>query len=130
MGDQNVKRKLVIDVYNEFYKRKSFSEHVWIPTEWLSKWLGSQSTTVSPIDVSSLQCCHGNIDPSKVNKAKCAPTNAAEILYKHYGGDMKLDEFSLCKPCVERKCTALRFKVGLEKDVKEVTDLMRASKTT
>ena len=125
-----MKRQLVIDIYNSFHNRTSLAEHTWIPTDWITKWLGSPSTIVSPIDVSSLQCCHGNMDPSKVNKAKCVPKNVADILYQYYGGDVRLDESSLCRFCVERRCTAQRFKVGLEKDVKEVGELIRAYKTT
>lgn len=130
VGDHNVKRQLVIDIYKMFHNKISISKHVWIPTEWLTKWLSSQSVVIPPIDVSSFQCCHGNLDPSKVNKAKCIPTNAAETLYQNYGGDIRLDQLSLCRPCVERRCTTQRFKVTLEKDVKEVGEMVRALKVT
>ncbi|XP_051175741.1 ubiquitin carboxyl-terminal hydrolase 48-like isoform X2 [Leptopilina boulardi] len=131
VGDHNVKRQLVIDIYKMFHNRNSLVEHVWISTEWLTKWLSSQSNIIQPIDVTSLQCCHGNLDPSKVNKAKCITKNAADVLYQNYGGgEIRLDQLSLCRPCVERKCTSLRFKVALEKDGKEVGELIRALKTT
>ncbi|XP_043484568.1 ubiquitin carboxyl-terminal hydrolase 48-like [Leptopilina heterotoma] len=130
VGDHNVKRQLVIDFYQMIQNKDSHFEHVWIPTEWLTKWLNSQTNIISSIDVTTLQCCHGNFDPAKVNKAKCIPTNSADLLYQNYGGDIRLDQMSLCRPCVERKCTSQRFKVSLEKDAKELGELVRALKIT
>ncbi|XP_023289479.1 ubiquitin carboxyl-terminal hydrolase 48 [Orussus abietinus] len=125
--DQNEKRQLVIDFYNAVASATSWVEYHWIPTDWIAKWLSSQSSTegVPPIDNSTLLCPHYRLDPLKVNRAKCVPVQAAELLYGKYRGGPKLDQNSLCENCVKRRCKMLRFKMALEKDYKEVGDLVR-----
>ncbi|XP_054007627.1 ubiquitin carboxyl-terminal hydrolase 48-like isoform X2 [Hylaeus anthracinus] len=125
--DQNLKRQLVIDVYNIVFNAVSWEEYQWIPTDWLSKWLNGHSSTdgVPPIDNSTLMCSHYRLDPLKVNRAKCLPLLAAEMVYGKYRGGPRLDQNSLCEVCVKRRYKLLRFKMSLERDHKEVNELVR-----
>lgn len=107
----------------------SWNEYYWIPTDWLSKWLNGHFTTeVPPIDNSTLMCSHYRLDPLKVNRAKCVPMIAADVLYEKYRGGPRLDQTSLCEICVKRRCKLLRFKLSLERDHKEVNELVRTFK--
>lgn len=128
--DQNAKRQLVIDIYNIIQSTTFWDEYYWIPTDWLSKWLNGHSITdsVPPIDNSVLMCSHYRLDPLKVGRAKCIPAEAAQILYDKYRGGPRLDQTSLCEICVKRRCKLLRFKLALERDYKEVNELIRTFK--
>ncbi|XP_061940511.1 ubiquitin carboxyl-terminal hydrolase 48 isoform X2 [Apis cerana] len=125
--DQNLKRQLVIDVYNIISNVISWEKYQWIPSDWLSKWLNGHSFIdgVPPIDNSTLMCTHYRLDPLKVNRAKCIPVAAADILYDKYRGGPRLDENSFCEVCVKRRYKLLRFKMSLERDYKEVSELIR-----
>ncbi|XP_070155965.1 ubiquitin carboxyl-terminal hydrolase 48 isoform X1 [Polyergus mexicanus] len=128
--DQNSKRQLVIDIYNIIQSTTFWDEYFWIPTDWLSKWLNGHSITdsVPPIDNSILMCSHYRLDPLKVGRAKCIPAEVAQILYDKYRGGPRLDQTSLCEICVKRRCKLLRFKLALERDYKEVSELIRTFK--
>ncbi|XP_014488436.1 PREDICTED: ubiquitin carboxyl-terminal hydrolase 48-like isoform X4 [Dinoponera quadriceps] len=128
--DHNFKRQLVIDIYNMIASTVSWNEYYWIPTDWLSKWLNGHSTadSVPPIDNSTLLCSHYRLDPLKVSRAKCVPVVAADVLYERYRGGPRLDQTSLCETCVKRRCKLLRFKSSLERDHKEVNELVRTFK--
>jgi len=120
----------VIDIYNIIQSTTCWDEYYWIPTDWLSKWLNGHSIadSVPPIDNSTLMCSHYRLDPLKVSRAKCIPAIAAEILYDKYRGGPRLDQTSLCEICVKRRCKLLRFKLTLERDYKEVSELVRTFK--
>ncbi|XP_076161191.1 ubiquitin carboxyl-terminal hydrolase 48 isoform X2 [Ptiloglossa arizonensis] len=125
--DQNLKRQLVIDVYNIISNAVIWEEYQWIPSDWLSKWLTGHSSFdgVPPIDNSTLMCSHYRLDPLKVNRAKCLPVLAADMIYDKYRGGPRLDQNSLCEVCVKRRYKLLRFKMSLERDHKEVNELVR-----
>lgn len=125
--DQNLKRQLVIDIYSIISSTVSWKEYQWISTDWLSKWLNGHSSTdlITPIDNSALLCLHGGLDPLKVNRAKCLPVTAANLIYETYRGGPRLNENSLCEVCVKRRHKLLRFKISLERDHKEVSELVR-----
>ncbi|XP_046432124.1 ubiquitin carboxyl-terminal hydrolase 48-like isoform X1 [Neodiprion fabricii] len=126
--DQNDKRQLVIDFFNIILKNDGSGDFQWIPSDWLSKWLNSSASTsngIMPIDNSVLLCPHHRLDPLRVNRAKYVPAIAADMLYAKYRGGPRLDDNSLCEVCVKHRCKMLRFKMALEKDQKEVTELMR-----
>ncbi|XP_060828211.1 ubiquitin carboxyl-terminal hydrolase 48-like isoform X2 [Bombus pascuorum] len=125
--DQNLKRQLVIDVYNIISNVVSWDTYQWIPNDWLSKWLNGHLSVdgVPPIDNSTLMCSHYRLDPLKVNRAKCIPVTAADLLYDKYRGGPRLDENSFCEICVKRRYKLLRFKISLERDHKEVSELVR-----
>ncbi|OAD55682.1 Ubiquitin carboxyl-terminal hydrolase 48 [Eufriesea mexicana] len=125
--DQNLKRQLVIDVYNIISNVVSWEKYQWIPSDWLSKWLNGHSSIdgIPPIDNSILMCSHYRLDPLKVNRAKCMPVAAADMLYDKYRGGPRLDENSFCEVCVKRRYKLLRFKMSLERDHKEVSELVR-----
>ncbi|XP_011161303.1 ubiquitin carboxyl-terminal hydrolase 48 isoform X1 [Solenopsis invicta] len=128
--DQNSKRQLVIDVYNIIQSTESWSNYYWIPTDWLSKWLNGHSSAldVRPIDNSNLMCSHSRLDPLKVSRMKCVPELVAKMLYDKYQGGPQLDQTFLCEICVKQRCKLLRFKVALERDHKEVGELIRTFK--
>ncbi|XP_012261445.2 ubiquitin carboxyl-terminal hydrolase 48-like isoform X2 [Athalia rosae] len=128
--DQNEKRQLVIEFFNIVSNATESGDYQWIPSDWLSKWLNGpwSSNGVPPIDNSVLLCPHYNLDPLRINRAKYIPRDAADLLYNKYRGGPRLDDNSYCKPCVEHKCKMMRFKMALEKDQKEVAELMRNSK--
>ncbi|KAL0101386.1 hypothetical protein PUN28_018901 [Cardiocondyla obscurior] len=126
--DQNSKRQFIIDLYNTIHSIVSWSNYYyWIPTDWLSKLLNGHSSSVDvcPIDNSTIMCSHNRLDPLKVNRMKCMPQLAAEMLYDRYQGGPRLDQTSLCEICVKRRYKLLRFKLALERDHKEVGDLIR-----
>ncbi|XP_076627631.1 ubiquitin carboxyl-terminal hydrolase 48 isoform X2 [Colletes latitarsis] len=125
--DQNLKRQLIIDVYNIVSNAVTWEKYQWIPTDWLSKCLTGHSSSdgVPPIDNSSLMCSHYRLDPLKVNRAKCLPVLAAEMIYAKYRGGPRLNQNSLCEVCVKRRYKLLRFKLSLERDHKEVNELVR-----
>ncbi|XP_043513028.1 ubiquitin carboxyl-terminal hydrolase 48-like isoform X1 [Frieseomelitta varia] len=125
--DQNLKRQLVIDVYNIISNVVSWDKYQWIPSDWLSKWLNGHLSIdgIPPIDNSILMCSHYRLDPSKVNRAKCMPVTAADLLYDKYRGGPRLDENSFCEVCVKRRYKLLRFKMSLERDHKEISELVR-----
>lgn len=114
-------------MYDIIGNTMSCVEYQWIPIDWLSKWLNGQSLTdgVPPIDNSILMCPHYRLDPLKVNRAKCLPISAAGLLYDKYRGGPRLDQNTLCEVCVRRRCKMLRFKMVLERDHKEVSDIIR-----
>ncbi|XP_011139721.1 ubiquitin carboxyl-terminal hydrolase 48 isoform X2 [Harpegnathos saltator] len=128
--DHNFKRQLVIDIYNIIASTISWNEYYWIPTDWLSKWLNTYSTAdgIPPIDNSILMCSHYRLDPLKVSRAKCIPVAVADILYERYRGGPRLDQTSLCETCVKKRCKLLRFKLSLERDHKEINELIRTFK--
>ncbi|XP_024891079.1 ubiquitin carboxyl-terminal hydrolase 48-like isoform X1 [Temnothorax curvispinosus] len=128
--DQNSKRQLIIDVYNIIQSTVSWDNYYWIPTDWLSKWLNGHSSAVDvrPIDNSNLMCSHYRLDPLKVSRMKCVPEAAAQMLYDKYQGGPRLDQTFLCEVCVKRRCKLLRFKLALERDHKEVGELIRTFK--
>lgn len=128
--DQNSKRQFVVDIYNMIQSTTDWCRYYWIPNDWLTKWLSMHSTTdgIPPIDNSTLMCSHQRLDPLKVNRVKCVPATAAEILYEKYRGGPRLDQTSLCEVCVKRRCKLLRFKQTLERDHKEVSELVRTFK--
>ncbi|XP_017788014.1 PREDICTED: ubiquitin carboxyl-terminal hydrolase 48-like [Habropoda laboriosa] len=130
--DQNLKRQLVIDVYNIISAIESWQIYQWIPSDWLSKWLNGHLSIdgVPPIDNSTLMCPHYRLDPLKVNRAKCMPLAAADLLFDKYRGGPRLDENSFCEVCVKRRYKLLRFKISLERDYKEVSELIRNFKET
>ncbi|XP_017884994.1 ubiquitin carboxyl-terminal hydrolase 48-like [Ceratina calcarata] len=125
--DQNLKRQLVIDMYDIISNTVSWEKYQWISSDWLSKWLNGHvpNDEVPPIDNSSLMCTHFRLDPLKVNRAKCIPAAAADLLYEKYRGGPRLDETFLCEVCVKRRYKLLRFKMSLERDHKEVSELVR-----
>lgn len=133
MEEQNDKRQLVINFYNEIaHGGATCDKYRWIPTEWLTNWLkGSRKAdqespkTTPPIDCSNLMCVHGKLDPLKTTKAKCVPFKASEKLYLKYGGKNELTEESLCYECVQKECKIMKFKENLEKDHKDVTEIMK-----
>ncbi|XP_015430229.1 PREDICTED: ubiquitin carboxyl-terminal hydrolase 48-like [Dufourea novaeangliae] len=128
--DQNLKRQLVIDIYNIVSNTTSWDKYQWIPSDWLSKWLNGHTFTegVPPIDNSSLICSHHRLDPLKVNRAKCMPQSAADLLFEKYHGGPRLDQNFLCEVCVRRRYKLLRYKISLERDHKEVSELIRTFK--
>ncbi|XP_043280492.1 ubiquitin carboxyl-terminal hydrolase 48-like isoform X2 [Venturia canescens] len=125
--DQNEKRQLVIDFYGIIGNVETeWKIYQWIPNDWLVKWLNNHlNSEVAPIDNSTLMCPHYRLDPLKVNRAKCIPPLAADLIYERYRGGPRLDENSLCDTCVKKRCKMLRFKSGLERDHKEVSEIMR-----
>ncbi|XP_034947746.1 ubiquitin carboxyl-terminal hydrolase 48-like [Chelonus insularis] len=125
--NQNLKRQEVIDFYT-LLNSSDWTEYSWIPTSWLNKWLGDHSglpDAVAPIDNSVLICTHYKLDPLKINRTKCIPATAAELLFTKYNGGPRLDNNSLCEICVKKRCKILKFKSELEKDRKEVTEIMK-----
>ncbi|XP_076293641.1 ubiquitin carboxyl-terminal hydrolase 48 isoform X2 [Lasioglossum baleicum] len=128
--DQNLKRQLVIDIYNIIANTVSWDKYEWVPSDWLSKWLNGHAFTegVPPIDNSMLLCPHFRLDPLKVNRAKCLPLTAATLIFDKYRGGPRLDQDSLCEVCVRRRYKLLRFKISLERDYKEVSELIRTFK--
>lgn len=129
--NQNIKRQEVINFYTIVNNTTELLEYSWIPTNWLSKWLSDHSgysDGISPVDNSILLCTHHRLDPSKVNRAKCIPGEAASLIYEKYQGAPKLDHDSLCEVCVKKRCKILRFKLGLERDHKEVIEIMKGEK--
>lgn len=129
--EQNMKRQEVIDFYNIINNATNFTDYVWIPTSWISKWLNDYSGNnegLSPINTLLLTCPHGKLDPSKVHKTKCIPATAVDLLMKKFQMDIRLDESSLCENCVKKKCKTLRFKSSLERDHKEVTEIIKSLK--
>ncbi|XP_018404370.1 PREDICTED: ubiquitin carboxyl-terminal hydrolase 48-like isoform X1 [Cyphomyrmex costatus] len=128
--DQNSKRQLVIDMYNIIHSTVSWSNYYWISTDWLLKWLTGYSSGIDirPIDNSNLMCSHCRLDPLKVGRVKCVPELAAQMLYDKYLGGPRLDQTFLCEICVKRRCKLLRFKTALERDHKEVGELIRTFK--
>lgn len=132
MEEQNEKRQLVIKFYETISCNLISKEFRWIPTDWLQNWLkGTRKMdrdslkTTPPIDCSGLMCPHEKLDPLKVNKTKCIPFQAAQFLYSKYGEVNSLNEESLCDICVKKHCKKLRFKENLEKDFKEVTEILK-----
>ncbi|XP_024945389.1 ubiquitin carboxyl-terminal hydrolase 48 isoform X2 [Cephus cinctus] len=124
--EENKKRQLVIDFYNIVENTPNHEEYQWLPTEWLHKWLNpSAGNSICPIDNTPIMCPHGFVDPLKVNKAKCVPPKAAELLFDVYRGGPRLDQNSLCTYCVRRRCKTIRFKIAIEQDQKSITELMR-----
>lgn len=134
MEEINKKRQLVINFYEIVTKNIYCKEYQWIPTDWLLNWLkGTKKMTdtvkrVLPIDGSSLMCPHKKLDPLKANKAKFIPSKAADLLSFNYGNLYTLTDDSLCYKCVEKQCRKLRFKENLEKDYKEVTEILKNMK--
>ena len=135
MEEQNEKRQLVIDFYKMISTTTVHSEYRWIPTEWFLNWLkGARKSdkdtpkTIQPIDCSILRCPHDKFDPLKASKAKCIPLCAAKLLYNKYGGKNELTEESLCDSCVKKQCKKLRFKENLDKDCKEVYEVLKNMK--
>ncbi|KAK0081893.1 hypothetical protein PV325_011420 [Microctonus aethiopoides] len=131
--NQNIKRQEVIDFYTIINNttENNLSEYEWVPTSWLSKWISDHSgcsELIAPIDNSILMCAHHKLDPSKVNRAKTIPMDAASLIYNKYKGGPRLDKNSLCEVCVKRRCKTLRFKSELERDHKEVIEVMRNEK--
>lgn len=114
-------------MYNIISNAVIWEEYQWIPSDWLSKWLTGHSSFdgVPPIDNSTLMCSHYRLDPLKVNRAKCLPVLAADMIYDKYRGGPRLDQNSLCEVCVKRRYKLLRFKMSLERDHKEVNELVR-----
>ncbi|XP_053599111.1 ubiquitin carboxyl-terminal hydrolase 48 [Microplitis demolitor] len=130
IDNQNIKRQEVIDLYGIIGKG-DWNEYEWIPTSWLTKWLNDHSgnpEAVVPVDNSVLMCSHGRLDPLKINRAKCVPREAAEMIFKKYKGGPRMDNKSLCEGCVKRRCRVLRFQAELERDKKEVMEIMKQIK--
>lgn len=129
--EQNMKRSEVIDFYNIISNTSDIGDYIWLPTNWITKWLNDHCGTqegLSPIINSVLTCPHGRLDPSKVHKTKCVPAPAVDLLTKKFDIDVILNQDSLCDNCVRKKCKALRFKSTLEKDHKEVTEIIKSVK--
>ncbi|XP_040926704.1 ubiquitin carboxyl-terminal hydrolase 48 isoform X2 [Betta splendens] len=95
-----------------------------IPLEWLKKWL-DDSTATKEIDNSLFLCCHNKLHPDKVGDSKRVSLQAAELLYKRYGGGPRLDNSSMCRVCVGQRCRVLRLKNQLNEDYKEVSNLIK-----
>ncbi|XP_011503310.1 PREDICTED: ubiquitin carboxyl-terminal hydrolase 48-like isoform X3 [Ceratosolen solmsi marchali] len=132
LEEQNEKRQLVIDFYEMISVTNIYNEYKWVPTEWLLNWLkGTKKMDrdslkiIQPVDCFSLMCPHNKLDPLKANKAKCIPLYAANLIYNKYGGENELTQESLCVTCVKKQCKKLRFKEHLEKDYKEVNDILK-----
>ncbi|XP_074107482.1 ubiquitin carboxyl-terminal hydrolase 48 [Cotesia typhae] len=127
---QNIKRQEVIDLYGILSKGE-WEEYEWIPTGWLTKWftdLAGCPEAAVPVDNSVLMCSHGKVDPLKINRAKCVPIEAAEMIFNKYKGGPRMDKRSLCEACVKRRCRVLRFQAQLERDRKEVMEIMKQVK--
>uniref|UniRef100_A0A3P9GZH0 Ubiquitin carboxyl-terminal hydrolase 48 n=1 Tax=Oryzias latipes TaxID=8090 RepID=A0A3P9GZH0_ORYLA len=99
-------------------------QYEFIPLEWLKKWL-DDSTATKEIDTSLFLCSHGKLHPDKVADCKRVSLQAAELLYRRYGGGPRLDGSSLCRDCVSWRCRVLRLKNQLNEDYKEVSNLVK-----
>lgn len=69
-----------------------------IPLDWLKKWL-DDATATKEIDNSLFLCSHSKLHPDKVGESKRVSQQAAELLYKRYGGGPRLDS-KFYKGCV------------------------------
>ncbi|XP_041836368.1 ubiquitin carboxyl-terminal hydrolase 48 [Melanotaenia boesemani] len=97
-----------------------------IPLDWLKKWLDDSAAT-KEIDSSLFLCSHGKLHPDKVGETKRVSMQAADLLYKRYGGGPRMDGSSLCRECVSQRCRVLRLKNQLNEDYKEVSNLVKRS---
>uniref|UniRef100_A0A7N6BTG2 Ubiquitin carboxyl-terminal hydrolase 48 n=1 Tax=Anabas testudineus TaxID=64144 RepID=A0A7N6BTG2_ANATE len=117
------KHEEVKELY-ELLPAKDGDPYEFIPLDWLKKWL-DDSTATKEIDNSLFLCCHSKLHPDKVGESKRVSLQAAELLYKRYGGGPRLDNFSLCRECVSQRCRVLRLKNQLNEDYKEVSNLVK-----
>lgn len=77
-----------------------------IPLDWLKKWL-DDSTATKEIDNSLFLCCHNKLHPDKVGESKRVSLQAAELLYKRYGGGPRLDSKSVSSQAIS--CCQTKF---------------------
>ena len=62
-------------------------------SDWLKHWLNTNnSTPCKPIDNSDLRCCHGNLDPDKIQDVKRVTQEAVSKLSRLF---QKLSKFKL-----------------------------------
>ncbi|XP_071805527.1 ubiquitin carboxyl-terminal hydrolase 48-like [Asterias amurensis] len=93
----------------------------WLRSDWLKHWLNTNnSTPCKPIDNSDLRCCHGNLDPDKIQDVKRVTQEAAAVLLSKYGGGPSLTANNLCLKCVREQCHLMRLKTNLNEDSKFV----------
>lgn len=100
-----------------------------VSTDWLSKCLhdgmGDESKTPA-IDNTNEICPHGGVDPSRVTNMKIISIEAAEALYKRFGGGPRVQgPQALCFECVKNKCHELRLRSKITSDGKEITNLLK-----
>ncbi|XP_011473515.1 ubiquitin carboxyl-terminal hydrolase 48 isoform X1 [Oryzias latipes] len=117
------KHEEVKELY-ELLPARDGEQYEFIPLEWLKKWL-DDSTATKEIDTSLFLCSHGKLHPDKVADCKRVSLQAAELLYRRYGGGPRLDGSSLCRDCVSWRCRVLRLKNQLNEDYKEVSNLVK-----
>ncbi|RVE72864.1 hypothetical protein OJAV_G00043450 [Oryzias javanicus] len=119
------KHEEVKELY-ELLPARDGEQYEFIPLDWLKKWL-DDSTATKEIDTSLFLCSHGKLHPDKVGDCKRVSLQAAELLYRRYGGGPRLDASSLCRDCVSWRCRVLRLKNQLNEDFKEVSNLVKRS---
>ncbi|KAK2821036.1 hypothetical protein Q5P01_023995 [Channa striata] len=117
------KHEEVKELY-ELLPAKDGEPYEFIPLDWLKKWL-DDSTATKEIDNSLFLCSHNKLHPDRVGDSKRVSLQAAELLYKRYGGGPRLDNSSLCRECVDQRCRVLRLKNQLNEDYKEVSNLVK-----
>ncbi|XP_024124928.1 ubiquitin carboxyl-terminal hydrolase 48 isoform X3 [Oryzias melastigma] len=119
------KHEEVKELY-ELLPARDGEQYEFIPLDWLKKWL-DDSTATKEIDTSLFLCTHGKLHPDKVGDCKRVSLQAADLLYRRYGGGPRLDGSSLCRDCVSWRCRVLRLKNQLNEDFKEVSNLVKRS---
>ncbi|XP_038078430.1 ubiquitin carboxyl-terminal hydrolase 48-like [Patiria miniata] len=100
---------------------KPGGSYEWLRSDWLKQWLNVDSSACKPIDNSDLLCCHGNLDPDKIQQVKRVSQEAAGILISKYDGGPRLTSSSLCLKCARERCHMMRLKTNLNEDCKFVT---------
>ncbi|KAK3916045.1 Ubiquitin carboxyl-terminal hydrolase 48 [Frankliniella fusca] len=100
-----------------------------VSTDWLSKCLhdgmGDESKTPAINNINEI-CPHGGVDPSKVTYMKIISAEAADVLYKRFGGGPRIQTpQALCFECVKNKCIELRLRSKITSDGKEIANLLK-----
>ncbi|XP_068097687.1 ubiquitin carboxyl-terminal hydrolase 48 isoform X2 [Hyperolius riggenbachi] len=130
MRKQSVdKGKAKHEEVKELYQRLTAGAddtYEFIPLDWLQKWL-DESTPTKPMDNSKFLCPHEKLHPDKISHVKRISGEAADILYKRYGGGPRLKADSLCKECVVERCRVLRLKNQLNEDHKTIANLLKVT---
>lgn len=133
MREQNVMtgkaRQMEIRSLYEILPVKEGMPYEWINTDWLIKWLTSDTGNISSVDNSQYFCVHGKLHPDQVTKMKCISLEAAEKIYGKYGGGPRFTNFSLCKNCVEIRCKLLRTKAKIQEESKILNNLVKSKIT-
>lgn len=118
----DARKNQIKSIYGKLVCRDPTEKFEFISKQWLQDWLTNSSTSAkfAPIDNSRFLCIHDKLDFRKIDQVKCVRSEGADLLYKEFGGGIRLTD-AMCRKCVELEVKLIQLKERMKEDQKYIT---------